>query len=76
MNMQKYNQENPQLLNSIVCAIDILDFSQMIIDSCNNCSGNQLLREINYLINKNKKCIIPNKYSQGKIKIYTDNMIV
>ena len=48
----------------------------MIVDSCNNGSGSQLLREINYLINKNKQCIIPNKYSQGKIKIYTDNMIV
>ena len=76
MNMQKYNQENPQLVNSIVCAIDILGFSQMIVDSCNNGIGSQLLREINYLINKNKQCIIPNKYSQGKIKIYTDNMIV
>ncbi len=76
MNMQKYNQENPQLVNSIVCAIDILGFSQMIVDSCNNGTGSQLLQEINYLINKNKQCIIPNKYSQGKIKIYTDNMVV
>ena len=76
MNMQKYNQENPELINSIVCAIDILGFSQMIINSCNKGKGGKLLREINYLINKNKQCIIPNKYSQGKIKIYTDNMIV
>lgn len=76
MNMQKYNQENPELVNSIVCAIDILGFSQMIVDSCNNGNGSQLLREINYLINKNKQCIVPNKYSQGKIKIYTDNMVV
>ena len=76
MNMQKYNQEKPELVDSIVCAIDILGFSQMIIDSCNKGDGGSLLREINYLINKNKQCIIPNKYSQGKIKIYTDNMIV
>lgn len=76
MNKQTYNQENPGLVNSIVCAIDILGFSQMIIDSCKQGSGNKLLREINYLINKNKQCIIPNKYSQGKIKIFTDNMVV
>ena len=76
MNMQKYDQDNPKLVNSIVCAIDILGFSQMIAESCKDGSGNQLLREINYLINKNKQCIIPNKYSQGKIKIFTDNMVV
>lgn len=76
MNMQKYNEDNPMLVNSIVCAIDILGFSEMIVNSCNNGYGDHLLNEINYLINKNKQCIIPNKYSQGKIKIYTDNMIV
>ena len=44
MNMQKYNQENPELVDSIVCAIDILGFSQMIIDSCNKGEGSNLLR--------------------------------
>lgn len=76
MNKQQYNEENPTLVNSVVCAIDILGFSQMIVDSCNDGSGDKLLREINYLINKNKQCIVPNKYSQGKIKIFTDNMVV
>ncbi len=74
--MQKYNEENPMLVNSVVCTVDILGFSQMIVDSCNNKYGDDLLKEINFLINKNKQCIIKNKYSQGKIKIYTDNMIV
>lgn len=74
--MQKYNEENPMLVNSIVCTVDILGFSQMIVDSCKNEYGNDLLKEINFLINKNKQCIIKNKYSQGKIKIYTDNMII
>lgn len=74
--MQKYNENNPMLVNSMVCTIDMLGFSQMIIESCNNKYGNDLLKEINFLINKNKQCIIKNKYSQGKIKIYTDNMIV
>jgi hypothetical protein len=74
--MQKYDQENSKLVNSMVCAIDILGFSQMTLDSCNEGYGNELLKEISYLINKNKQCIIPNKYSHGKIKIYTDNMIV
>lgn len=76
MSRQKYDKDNPKLVNSVVCAIDILGFSQMIVDSCNDGYGSQLLREISYLINKNKQCIIPNKYSQGKIKIYTDNMVV
>lgn len=48
----------------------------MIVNSSKDGYGNKLLREINYLINKNKQCIIPNKYSQGKIKIFTDNMVV
>ncbi|WP_252217620.1 hypothetical protein [Clostridium chauvoei] len=74
--MQEYNEDNPMLVNSMVCTIDILGFSQMIIQSCNNKYGNNLLREINFLINKNKQCIIKNKYSKGKIKIYTDNMII
>lgn len=76
MTKHKYDQDNPTLVNSVVCAIDILGFSQMIVDSCKNGSGDKLLREMNYLINKNKQCIIPNKYSQGKIKIFTDNMVV
>lgn len=76
MNKQKYNEDNPMLVNSVVCTIDILGFSEMIINSCNNGYGDKLLKEVSYLINKNKQCIIPNKYSQGKIKIYTDNMIV
>lgn len=76
MTKYKYDQDNPTLVNSIVCAIDILGFSQMIVASCKDGSGDKLLREINYLINKNKQCIIPNKYSQGKIKIFTDNMVV
>ena len=76
MNVQKYDSEKPMLVNSIVCAIDILGFSQMISQSCKIGDGNRLLREINYLINKNKKCIMPNKYSHGKIKIFTDNMVV
>lgn len=74
--MQKYNEYDPKLVNSMVCTVDILGFSQMITESCNNEYGNNLLKEINFLINKNKQCIIKNKYSQGKIKIYTDNMIV
>ncbi len=74
--MRKYDPENPKLINSIVCAIDILGFSQMINISCEKGKGDDLLREINYLINKNKICIAPNKYSQGKIKIFTDNMVV
>lgn len=76
LNKQKYNEVDPKLVNSVVCAIDILGFSQMILDSCQYGYGNQLLKEMNYLINKNKQCIIPNKYSQGKIKIFTDNMVV
>ena len=40
----------------------------MILDSCNQGYGNELLKEISYLINKNKQCIIPNKYSHGKIQ--------
>ncbi|MGL4772187.1 MAG: hypothetical protein ACRC2K_01360 [Clostridium sp.] len=74
--MEKYNHDNPKLINSMVCAIDILGFSEMIVDSCSKGEGNRLLNEISFLINKNKQCIIPNKYSQGNIKIYTDNMIV
>ena len=76
MNMQKYDKDNPKLVNSMVCAIDILGFSQMISDSCRDGYGDQLLKDINYLINKNKQCVVPNKYSQGNIKIYTDNMII
>lgn len=74
--MQKYDQEHAQLVNSIVCAIDILGFSQMILESCHKGYGDELLKEVSYLINKNKQCILPNKYSHGKIKIYTDNMVV
>ena len=48
----------------------------MIVDSCSKGYGNKLLDEISSLINKNKQCIIPNNYSEGKIKIYMDNMIV
>ncbi|MEG1141792.1 MAG: hypothetical protein RSE41_05015 [Clostridia bacterium] len=76
MNIEKYDSENPRLVNSVVCAIDILGFSQMIVNSCKEGYGNKLLKEINYLIHKNKQCIIPNKYSHGKIKIFTDNMVV
>lgn len=76
MNVQEYDKDNPRLVNSIVCAIDILGFSQMISDSSKDGYGNTLLKEINYLINKNKQCIVPNKYSKGKIKIFTDNMVV
>lgn len=76
MNIKKYDPENPSLINSFVCAIDILGFSQMIEKSSNEGVGDKLLKETNYLINKNKQCIIPNKYSQGKIKIFTDNMVV
>lgn len=76
MSKQKYNCDDPKLVNSVVCAIDILGFSQMIVDSSRDGYGSKLLKEVSYLINKNKRCIIPNKYSEGKIKIYTDNMIV
>ena len=68
--MQKYNENNPMLVNSMVCTIDILFFTN------DNKYGNNLIKGINSLINRNKQCIIKNKYSKGKIKIYTDNMIV
>ncbi|CEP79809.1 hypothetical protein QJR30_04770 [Paraclostridium sordellii] len=76
MNAKKYDKDNPSLVNSMVCAIDILGFSQMIVDSCRDGYGDKLLKEINYLITKNKQCITPNKYSKGKVKIFTDNMVV
>lgn len=76
MKLRKYDENNPRLVNSIVCAIDILGFSDMIANSSGTSEGDRLLKEINYLINKNKQCIIPNKYSHGKIKIFTDNMVV
>ena len=68
--MQKYNENNPMLVNSMVCTIDILFFTN------DNKYGNNLIKGINSLINRNKQCIIKNKYSKGKIKIYTDNLIV
>lgn len=76
MDAKKYDKDNPSLVNSMVCAIDILGFSQMIVDSCRDGYGDKLLKEINYLITKNKQCITPNKYSKGKVKIFTDNMVV
>ena len=57
MKKNKYDEKFPRLLNSIVCAIDILGFSEMILDSCKNGLGNNLLGEINYLIEKIKSVL-------------------
>lgn len=46
MSVKIYDQDNPSLVNSMVCAIDILGFSQMILDSCKEGYGDKLLKEI------------------------------
>jgi len=48
--LPKYNPNNPQLLESIVCFTDILGFSNLVTQAPNKQAGNQLLKHLDSTI--------------------------
>lgn len=66
--VETYNINNPKMLNSVVCFIDILGFSSMIEESCKSHSGNQLLNKLYLSIKDNIEFIKPSTENSGAIK--------
>lgn len=71
-----YDPDNPRMLNSAVCFIDILGFSNMINEACKSNTGNDLLLNIYNSINNSIQYIKPSSHGVGNIKIFTDNIVI
>lgn len=72
----RYNQFEPELLESIVCFTDILGFSNLILETKSNVEeGNNLLRKLRKVLKKQYAEILEyNKYAH--FKSFTDNIIL
>ena len=71
-----YIPNNPKMLSSAVCFIDILGFSSLIEESCKNHRGDQLLSRLYRCIIDNISFIRPSTQYSGKIKFFTDNIVI
>lgn len=72
---ERYNKEEPKMLHSVVCFIDILGFSSMITTSFNAGKGNELLAKLYNSIKDNIAWFEPISKSTS-MKIFTDNIII
>lgn len=73
---ETYISDNPKMLNSAVCFIDILGFSSLIEEACKNNRGDHLLNRLYHSIIENIGFIKPSTQFSGKIKIFTDNIVM
>lgn len=72
--LPKYNPNNPNLLESIVCFTDILGFSDLIINTPTRQSGNHLLKNLHEILTK-QYVLMREMYPYGHFKTFTDNVI-
>lgn len=73
---EMYNKNNPQMLNSAVCFVDILGFSSMIEQSCKENNGNRILNRLCSRIKNSIEFIKPTTEVLGTIKIFTDSVVI
>ncbi len=73
--LPKYNANNPQLLESIVCFTDILGFSNLVTQAPNLQAGNQLLKHLHTTIAE-QYSLMRAMNPQGHFKTFTDNVIL
>lgn len=66
---------NPRMVNSIVCFIDILGFTEMIKTKCKNGEGNELLSRLYNSLNRSYE-LINITLAFENTKIFTDNIII
>ncbi len=71
-----YDDKEPEMIESVVCYIDILGFTKLVEESCHNGKGNDLLKKMNNAINEYFEIIKPIDDSSGRIKVFTDNAVI
>lgn len=79
--MNPYSSDSPKLLDSAVCFIDILGFSQLSNEALSNDFGNEFLIRINNALsnayeNIRKKAKDWNGEISFSIKAFTDNIVI
>lgn len=70
-----YNSENPTLVNSVVCFIDILGFSSLGMEAIKNEKGNDYLRKLHFSLTNAREAINPYP-TNAKVKVFTDNVVI
>ncbi|WP_286884830.1 hypothetical protein [Aneurinibacillus sp. UBA3580] len=74
--LKRYDNTNPVMLNSAVCFVDILGFSQLIKDSFQQGTGNDLLKRLHKSLNEKIAELRPREDYVGVLKSFTDNIII
>lgn len=73
--LPKYNPNNPELLESIVCFTDILGFSSLILQVPSKQEGNQLLKNLHTIL-VDQYALMKVMNPHGQLKTFTDNVIL
>lgn len=77
MPILEYDTNNPKLINSLVCFVDILGFSSLIMNKSNDIeSSNLLLKNLNALLKQEYAKISIHKYQNAHFKSFTDNIVI
>ncbi len=72
----KYDTNSKELLDSVVCFIDILGFSSMIKDYFSKNSGQELLNRMHNSLTEAYKFMKEINENSGAVKIFTDNIVI
>ncbi|MFD2046618.1 hypothetical protein ACFSTA_20360 [Ornithinibacillus salinisoli] len=74
--MLKYDNNNPETIYSAVCFVDILGFSQLVQDSFNAGTGNDLLKRLHKTLTDGINSLRPREEYVGVLKTFTDNIVI
>ncbi|WP_265938989.1 hypothetical protein [Bacillus thuringiensis] len=71
-----YDKANPHTINSAVCFVDILGFSQLVQESFDGGRGNELLKRLHQTVTNNINELRPQEEYLGVLKAFTDNIVI
>ncbi|WP_242309337.1 hypothetical protein [Bacillus cereus group sp. BfR-BA-01524] len=72
----EYNSDNPELVNSVVCFIDVLGFTSIGLEAIRSGNGNDFLKEIHSSLSNARNAITPYSFVPAKVKVFTDNVVI
>ncbi|MGG1594755.1 hypothetical protein [Terribacillus saccharophilus] len=76
---REYDSNQPSLINSVVCFMDILGYKSLgknALKENNGDTAEEFLRNLHNSLRKAKRSITPDPSLPAKVKVFTDNIVI
>ncbi len=71
-----YDPQNVEMIDSVVCFVDILGFQSLVNQAVTSGSGNDFLKRIHNSLKGAREELVPYSNDLASVKVFTDNIVV